>query len=275
MTGVAAGAVRIDVRAPAGALLAWPNPPPVMGLQISDVETEDLFILGEAQSNFGRQRAYVARVTGPAPSMKLSYSDFGSFAPDWAWSPPDGSLNRPSTELEALVNDVASGLDGQARVVAIMCHVGSVFCYGHGEGRFTDGAQAVPALSCGLTRGSCVDIHTYAVAALRAGGIDAAYCAGVFWRAGTTTFDDMHCWIVVGGQAPSVWDISHALIAGRPVEANLEAVAGRRFPLALGRDITYRWRGENWRISHFAEPHILAPDGVHAHPADTTFTLFA
>jgi transglutaminase-like putative cysteine protease len=273
LTGVQAGAVRIEARAPAGTLLAWPNPPPLMGLEVTGIETRHVDVLGEAASDFGAQHAWVARVSGPSPSITLRYSEAVTFAPDWAWTPPDVALNRPSTELVALAREITSGLEGQTRVYAIMRHVSSVFHYGHGEGRFTDDALAVPALTCGLTRGSCVDIHTYAVAALHASGIDAAYCAGVFWRDGLTTFEDMHCWIIVGGDTPSVWDISHDLIASRDVAPNFDSVSGRRFPLALGRSVSYSWGGATWQFSHFAKPHVLTPDGGYAFPADTVFTV--
>lgn len=121
LTGVAPGAVRIEVRAAVGALLAWPSPPPLMGLQASRVASSDLDVFGDAQSDFGGQSACIARVTGDRPSMPLRYSESGSFAPDWAWSPPTGALNRPSPELEALALAVAGDLKVAARLGLPAC----------------------------------------------------------------------------------------------------------------------------------------------------------
>jgi hypothetical protein len=73
----------------------------------------------------------------------------------------------------------------------------------------------VPHLSCGLTEGSCVDVHTYFLASLRASGIEAGYLVGYFFPdVGTCTSG--HCWAVtrIGGQTQE-WDISHFLQIGR------------------------------------------------------------
>ena len=78
------------------------------------------------------------------------------------------------------MKDRISGMDAPEAEEAVISHVASSFRYGHGTDHFTDGTDAVTTLSCGLTRGSSVDIHTYAVAALRSVGVRAAYVAWVF-----------------------------------------------------------------------------------------------
>ena len=96
-------------------------------------------------------------------------------------------------EVEAFAGQYA-GFD---RAVAVACATAERFTYGHPETRFNDGLNEVPALGCGLTEGSCVDINTYFIAALRAAGIEAGYVTGVFFPAEKGDHcDDGHCWVV-------------------------------------------------------------------------------
>ncbi|MEL6933899.1 MAG: transglutaminase-like domain-containing protein [Pseudomonadota bacterium] len=152
--------------------------------------------------------------------------------PDAMFKPHPSRFTRFADDLLAEVAPVASHLTGSDRARAIACHVAERFTYGHPDAKFNDGFDVVPALGCGLTEGSCVDINTYFLAALRAAGIDAGYVTGFFFpeeKAGTC--EDGHCWVVtrIDGQTEE-WDIAHHLKLGtRDIRPNLNPKPGVRF----------------------------------------------
>lgn len=137
---------------------------------------------------------------------------------------PEGMFRPRGTRFtrfaDALLDEVAAiapGAPEAERARAIACHTAERFTYGHPETRFNDGLDAIPALGCGLTEGSCVDINTYFIAALRAAGIAAGYVTGFFFPAEKRDWcSDGHCWVVtrIGGQTQE-WDIAHHLKMGR------------------------------------------------------------
>ena len=91
------------------------------------------------------------------------------------------------------------------------------FTYGHPEERFNDGLDHVPVLGCDIqTPGSCVDINTYFIAALRAAGIEAGYALGYFFPAEKGDHcEDNHCWVVTRTDGVvQDWDIAHHLKMG-------------------------------------------------------------
>lgn len=251
-------------------IILLPAPPSLLGLQAS-VDLHGLVEVGLAEGNFGSQRALVARALVDCPRATYRWdATEDAPAPNWVWSPPDHPLNRASPELTHHARLLVKDRSGLEAVGAVIDHVADVFRYGHGDGRFTDGTLSVPLVSCGLTRGTCVDIHTYAVAALRAAGIRAAYVAGVFWLGDDYLARDMHCWLLVDGKTQTNWDIAHDLIASRAPQPDLAACPGIRFPLSVGRGQRFSGSGIDVEISHFALPHRIRGDVAAALP--TTFT---
>ncbi|MBA4040715.1 MAG: hypothetical protein C0471_13365 [Erythrobacter sp.] len=267
---LAGGSMEAVMDVEPGAIILLPIPPTMLGLEAS-VDLDGLVQIGEAASDFGPQRALIARASVSRPRANYNWRvSSDPPAPDWLWSPPEHSLNRAAPALQQHARELATGRSRPETVATVLQHVANVFRYGHGEGRFTDGTDAVPLVSCGLTRGTCVDIHTYAVAALRAADVQAAYVAGVFWPDGEGVARDMHCWLLADGEPPTVWDISHDLIASRSPRPDLLARPGIRFPLSVGRGQQFKGDGIDVEISHFAVPQRVRGEVVEAVP--TTFT---
>lgn len=161
--------------------------------------------------------------------------------PDAMFTPHPSRFTRFADDLLAEIEPIGSTLSGQARARAIACHVAERFTYGHPEEKFNDGYDAIPALGCGLTEGSCVDINTYFIAALRAAGLEAGYATGFFFpEEKNGTCEDGHCWVVtcIDGQTAE-WDIAHHLKLGtRDIYPGLNPKPGERFALfhSMGLD---------------------------------------
>lgn len=162
--------------------------------------------------------------------------------PDRMFDPVPSRFTRAADDLVRDAQEAAGDLAGVARAQAIARHTAERFSYGHPEARFNDGYDVVPALGCGLTEGSCVDINTYFLAALRASGIEAGYVTGFFFpQEKRDHCTDGHCWVVtrIDGEAQE-WDIAHHLKMGtRDIAPALNPKPGRRVACfhSMGLDI--------------------------------------
>ncbi|MEO0783421.1 MAG: transglutaminase-like domain-containing protein [Pseudomonadota bacterium] len=194
-----------------------------------DVQADGLVKLTEATTG---QVAY--RLKPKTHDLTINFCFDGSVGtyPDVMFKPHPSRFTRFADDLLAEIAPVGSHLTGSDRARAIACHVAERFTYGHPEAKFNDGFDVVPALGCGLTEGSCVDINTYFLAALRAAGIEASYVTGFFFpqeKAGVC--EDGHCWVVtrIDGQTEE-WDIAHHLkLETREIRPNLNPKPGMRF----------------------------------------------
>ena len=178
------------------------------------------------------QRAY--RISATCEEFALTFRatpSVGSY-PDALFTPHASRYTRFADDLVDEVAEVTGDLTGPERAQAVACHVADRFTYGHPEQRFNDEFDVVPALGCGVVEGSCVDINTYFIAALRAAGMEAGYVTGFFFpeeKGGTCK--DGHCWVVtrIDG-AIAEWDIAHHLKLGtRDIRPGLNPKPGRRF----------------------------------------------
>lgn len=136
--------------------------------------------------------------------------------PEIMFHPHSSRFTRFAEALLEEAEAAGAGCTGVARAAAIASATAERFTYGHPEDRFNDGLDEVPALGCGLVEGSCVDINTYFIAALRAAGIKAGYATGFFFPADKDHHcTDGHCWVVtrIDG-ATQEWDIAHHLEMG-------------------------------------------------------------
>lgn len=185
--------------------------------------------------------------------------------PEAAFAPRDTPHTRAAHDLAAASRKIAAqaggGLDG---IFALVAEAEARFEYAHPKVRFTDGTEAVPYLSCGLTPGSCVDINTYLVASLRAAGYEAAYLYGYFFpqeRGGMT--DDGHCWVATRHNGEVLeWDIAHHIKAGLgPTRPGLNPRPGTR--VAVTHSMGHRYTGSMGEIGLkiLGEPMHLPADG--------------
>lgn len=185
--------------------------------------------------------------------------------PEAAFAPRDNAHTRPAQDLAEASRDIAAQAGGgHAGIKALVAEAEARFEYAHPKARFTDGTDAVPYLSCGLTPGSCVDINTYLVASLRAAGYEAAYFYGYFFpqeRAGIT--DDGHCWVATrhAGQILE-WDIAHHIKADLgPTRPGLNPRPGAR--VAVTHSMGHRYGGPSGDIDLkiLGEPMHLPSNG--------------
>jgi hypothetical protein len=148
-------------------------------------------------------------------TFRYTFADHPGRYPEAIFHPAPSRYTRAASALVDEAQQIAGTGDDLTRATRIARHVAERFDYGHPEHKFTDGFDHVPHLACGLTEGSCVDIHTYFLASLRAAGIEAGYVVGYFFPE-VGDCNSGHCWAVtrIGGQMQE-WDISHFLQIGR------------------------------------------------------------
>jgi transglutaminase-like putative cysteine protease len=127
------------------------------------------------------QRAYRMNPGSSEISVTFRFVPSAGSYPDPVFVPRESRYTRFADDLVEEVAEIAGDLAGSERARAVACHVAGRFTYGHPEKRFNDGFDVVPALGCAVTVGSCVDINTYFIAALRAAGIEAGYVTGFFF----------------------------------------------------------------------------------------------
>ncbi len=177
-------------------------------------------------------------------------------------------------------NEAAGEREGLDRAIAIACATAERFTYGHPEAVFNEGLDEVPALGCGLVEGSCVDINTYFIAALRAAGIEAGYATGFFFPAEKRDHcEDGHCWVVtrIDG-ATQEWDIAHHLKLGtRTIAPGLNPKPGFRAACFHSMGIDFPSHGimglkaliEPIPLGETAPRNFAAPEIRLDHPAIT------
>jgi len=188
------------------------------------------------------QRAFIITAQSPELCLTWTFKEAnGPAYPNVLFQPRDTRYTRFAAELAAETATIAPEACQADRAIAIARATAERFTYGHPEARFNDGLDAVPALGCGIVEGSCVDINTYFIAALRAAGIEAGYVTGVFFpeeKGGVA--EDGHCWVVsrIDGICQE-WDIAHHLKLGtRAISPGLNPKRGFRAALfhSMGLD---------------------------------------
>jgi len=190
----------------------------------------------------GRMEAFqFALKAGDQPVVRMSYAEPGPGLGERAFIPGPNAFERPS---QALMDQIASEVAEaplQIRVSALIQYVGDHFTYGARETHLGTGDDAMPALACGLTPGTCVDMHTFAVAALRAIGVPAAYVMGAHIAETRAQGSTGHCWLNLKCEGvPHHWDISHHVQYGvRDITPALNPKPGRRFALSIGRGLEF------------------------------------
>lgn len=242
--------VMSDPVPPGAPILLVPRLVDAFGFRQLGLEVEHGEIIAEITATNSRQAGYVIRPTGQPLRPVLNYrlEAFDGPPPDWIWTPPDTRYARASASLAA--------------------HAGEVFWYGHGIGSLMDGRDCVPLLTR-PTRGHCVDMHGYCVAACSSIGIAAAYCAGFWFKAGSAQAPGMHCWFAARADGEIVhYDVSHQLkLPTLPILPGLNPIPGIRFLAAAGKGVAFETPLGRLETSHFAKPIWLTGDGRDHFPA--------
>lgn len=240
------GTVRAEAPARPGARLMVSAGIPSPVEDVAGVEVEGARIEAVLAEERGGAPALLLRAEAETVTVqwRLGPPVTGAY-PEAAFAPRGNAWDRASPELVALARDIAARAGGgEAAVAAIAQAAQARFDYGHPAIRFDEGLDAVPALGDAKVEGSCVDIHGWFVAALRAAGIDAAYIHGHFFPAERGGFTyDMHCWTAVRvGGVTREWDVSHH------VKHRLGPAAPARDPRPGVRVALGHGKGQGWRL---------------------------
>lgn len=177
------------------------------------------------------QSAFWISAPGDRLELDFLFSDEACAYPESMFVPGPSQFTRYAEDLVAEVQKCAGDLQGLECARAIACHTAERFVYGHPEEKFAEGLDEIPALGCGITEGSCVDINTYFIAALRLVGIETGYLTGYYFpeeKAGRC--EDGHCWVVTRiGEETHEWDIAHHLKMGtHDIHPSLNPKPGQR-----------------------------------------------
>ncbi|MBC7285548.1 transglutaminase-like domain-containing protein [Hoeflea sp.] len=215
----------------------------------------------------GSERRLTEATTGQEALLVTPEADKVAFCHGFSGQPaayPEAIFqpapSRYTRAAEALV-DEARQLAGQGdaleRAIRLARGVAEKFTYAHPEARFNEGFDHVPHLGCGLTEGSCVEIHTYLLASFRAAGIEAGYVVGIYFREDGSSAGG-HCWVVtrIGG-ATQEWDVSHFLRIGRrDIGPAPNPKGGFRVPVGHSMGLSLRELGVA-ELKFLSEPVVM------------------
>ena len=221
-------------------------------------------------------RAYLLRATGDV--IRLRYEvDLGACsaaewtAPDWVWRMQENRYTVAAESLVAHARDLTRGAEREEEALRrIIDDAAALFDYDHPDEKFNEGCDAVPTI-CGTSKGSCVDINTYILAAATAVGITGQYIAGYWFHPHKTETTDMHCWLAfeIDGRL-AFWDLAHCLkwadTLGATICEGLNPAGGRRVAMSCGRGLAFETPVGPVSVSHFSEPVLLTPDRAQIRP---------
>lgn len=208
------------------------------------------------------QTAYAVTPEADRLELVLHFDHAGAAYPDAMFTPYPSRFTRYADALAAEAQETAGTLAGVARARALAQAAAERFTYGHPEDTFDAGLDEIPALGCGLVEGSCIDINTYFIAALRASGIEAGYATGFFFPAEKgNSCTDGHCWVVtrIDG-AFQEWDIAHHLKMGtRDIHPGLNPKPGFRAAAFHSMGLNFPDLGVEG-IKALIEPRAVLPE---------------
>jgi Transglutaminase-like superfamily len=256
---------------PGQPLLLAPRLVDAFGFRLADLAVEHGEIIAEITASNSGQRGYLVRPTSEPhrPILRYILEPFDGEPDEWLWTVPDTRYARASDALRDHVAALVAGAhDEHAKLTRIVAHAGEVFWYGHGPGAVMDGQDSVPLLTR-PTRGHCLDMHGYCVAACLSAGISAVYLAGFWFKQGMTRAPGMHCWFAARIDGEIVhYDVSHQLKIPTPsIVPGLNPVPGIRFLAAAGKGLRFDTPLGTIRVDHFARLVWRTQDGRDHYPA--------
>lgn len=164
-------------------------------------------------------------------TFRYDYAGHPGHYPEAIFRPSASRHTQAAPALVAEALEMAGEGPDLTSAIRVARGVAEKFTYGHPAAKYYDGFDHVPHLTT-MTEGSCVDIHTYLLAAFRGVGIEAGYVTGYFFPESEPCTSG-HCWAVtrIDG-AVQEWDISHFLQIGRrDVGPGLNPKGGFRLPV--------------------------------------------
>lgn len=265
-----------------GDWLLAPRPFDAWDQRLERVEISGAADIVEIQASNSRCRAFAMRPGADRLRIAYDFAIADAPAPPWVWDVDDNRHTTAAPELAADAKRIVEGApDERAAIRRLIDHAAEFFHYGHRDEALAAGCETVPTV-CGLTRGSCVDINTFLLAAARSVEIRGQYVAGYWFHPDRRTTADMHCWLafeprLASGERRLVfWDLAHALkwaeSLGATIEEGLNPAGGRRLAMSCGRGLRFETPRGAAEISHFSEPTRLAEGGATSRP-DFTITL--
>lgn len=216
-----------------------------------------------AETWTGQTAAAIAPEPGRPVVLTYGYADGGTAYPESLFVHRANRYTRAADDLARESRRIADAAEGTAGIAAIANDAAAKFTYGHPDVRFHDGMDEVPYLSCGLTEGSCVDINTFLIAALRAAGFEAGYVTGYFFpEEKQGVCEDMHCWVVTRHDGVvQEWDIAHHLKLGASeIRPGLNPKPGVRFAVGHSMGLEFLDIGVA-DLKLLAEPVWVDADG--------------
>jgi hypothetical protein len=216
----------------------FPVPMDTHEQKITDIGFEDCQPKDTIQDRDGSAKAFLFDLKeGQSACVRLTFEEPGPGLAAAFFVARDNRFERPS---QALIDQIAGQFHTiplSERVPMLIQFIADHFTYGRREATLGDEDEAMPALECGLTPGTCVDMHTLGVAALRSLNVKAAYIMGCHVSDARSEYYTGHCWMNVRHEdVPHHWDISHHVQYGvRTITPVLNPKPGRRFALSVGR----------------------------------------
>lgn len=216
------------------------------------------------ETTTGQMAALIEPDRDAPVTITYRFAGIAGAYPEALFRPRDNRFTRAARDLLHDARRIADDArDGNAAIASIVNDTAEKFTYGHPATRFNDGLEAIPHLGCGMTEGSCVDINTYLIAALRAAGFEAGYVTGYFFpEEKNGCCDDMHCWVATRHDGVVLeWDIAHHLKMGtREICCGLNPKPGKRVAVAHSMGLDFPEVGIAGQ-KLIAEPIWIAPDG--------------
>ena len=228
------------------------------------VDCDGITQMREIQALNSGQRAYLLK-TSPELSLAIQYQFVmteDNQPPDWFWQQQKNRHTSASDELSDLAHAVTQKcIDQPEAIRCLIEHAAEIFGYGHRDQYIHHGQDSVPVI-CGTTRGSCVDINTYRMAAARSLDIAVQYVAGYWFHPDKSETPDMHCWLAFqNGINVQFWDRAHHLKWGvNELAPGLNPAGGRRVTMSCGRGLCFETPCGTVEISHFSEPVWVLPE---------------
>lgn len=262
--------IEIDSNIPNGnCVLLAPLPFGHWGQQSRLGETKGLGARYEVKALNSEQRAVVWHPGDDGPiELRYDVNEGDHPVASHVWQVQENRFTRADVSLIDLAVEITADCKNESeKVFALIEYAAEMFGYDHPEERFNEGMESVPAV-CGTTKGSCVDINTFLLAAARSLSIKGQYIAGYWFHPEKTETLDMHCWLAFEADGERVfWDLAHHLKWGVPELApGLNPAGGRRVAMSCGRGLTFETPNGIVEVSHFSEPIWILPDGRQHRP---------